>query len=108
MSQGYQHPETAPGALRLHLNENTAGCSPKVVAAVRALGPADRAWWLEVFYAGGTTTRDFSSADIVVDLAGAGLRERIGDAAPVGRFDSVAKRKTPYQQCVTGARMRLG
>ena len=29
-------PDLGPG-LRLHLNENTAGCSPKVVAAVRAL-----------------------------------------------------------------------
>lgn len=43
MSQGYQHPETAPGALRLHLNENTAGASPKVVDAVRALGRDDLA-----------------------------------------------------------------
>lgn len=43
MSQGYQHPETAPGALRLHLNENTAGCSGKVVEAVRALGRQDMA-----------------------------------------------------------------
>jgi histidinol-phosphate aminotransferase len=43
MSQGYQHPETAPGALRLHLNENTAGCSPKVVEALRALDRVDLA-----------------------------------------------------------------
>lgn len=43
MSQGYQHPATAPGALRLHLNENTAGCSPKVIEAVRALGRDDLA-----------------------------------------------------------------
>src|SRR5688572_32229626 len=28
-------PDLGPG-LRLHLNENTGGCSPKVVAAVRA------------------------------------------------------------------------
>lgn len=38
MSQAYQHPVTAAGALRLHLNENTAGCSPKVLEAIRALG----------------------------------------------------------------------
>ena len=43
MSQSYQHPETVPGALRLHLNENTAGCSPKVVEAVRALDRDDLA-----------------------------------------------------------------
>ena len=44
----------------------------------RALGPEDRAWWLEVFYAGGTATRDFSAADIVADLA---ARPGIGDRA---------------------------
>jgi len=31
----YQPPATVPGALRLHLNENTAGCSPAVLDAVR-------------------------------------------------------------------------
>ncbi len=41
MSQAYQHPVTAAGALRLHLNENTAGCSPKVIEALRALGRDD-------------------------------------------------------------------
>lgn len=43
MTQAYQHPVTAAGALRLHLNENTAGCSPKVIEAVRALGRDDLA-----------------------------------------------------------------
>src|SRR5262249_4695801 len=47
-----------------------------VAAFAAALGPADHAWWLEVFYAGGTTTKDFSSADIVRDLAAAGLGAR--------------------------------
>src|SRR5262249_8525003 len=45
-------------------------------AFAESLGPRDRAWWLEVFYAGGTTTKDFSSADIVADLARAGLGDR--------------------------------
>ena len=40
------------------------------------LGATDRVWWLEVFYAGGTTTKDFSSADIVTDLAARGLGDR--------------------------------
>jgi UDP-N-acetylmuramate--alanine ligase len=52
-----------------------------VAAFAKALGPADRAWWLEVFYAGGTTTKDVSSADIVNDLARAGLGERAQFAA---------------------------
>jgi len=32
----YQSPDQAPG-LRLHFNENTAGCSPAVIAALHAL-----------------------------------------------------------------------
>jgi histidinol-phosphate aminotransferase len=45
MSQGYQHPVTAAGALRLHLNENTAGCSPRVLEALRALSREDLAMY---------------------------------------------------------------
>jgi UDP-N-acetylmuramate--alanine ligase len=33
-----------------------------------SLEPADRLWLLEIFYAGGTTTKDISSADLVTDL----------------------------------------
>ncbi len=36
----YQAPERRAG-LRLHLNENTAGCSPKVIEALRSLTPSD-------------------------------------------------------------------
>lgn len=38
----------------------------------RVLRPADRLWMLEVFYAGGTATRDFSAADIAAEIAGRG------------------------------------
>jgi UDP-N-acetylmuramate--alanine ligase len=66
-----------------------------VASFARALGPQDRAWWLEVFYAGGTTTKDFSSADIVADLAAAGLGERAefapSRAALVARLAVVAQ-----------------
>ena len=41
MSQVYDRPVTAAGALRLHLNENTSGCSPKVLEALGALGRDD-------------------------------------------------------------------
>ncbi len=34
----------------------------------RELGAEDRLWMLEVFYAGGTATRDFSAADIVAEI----------------------------------------
>jgi UDP-N-acetylmuramate--alanine ligase len=35
----------------------------------RELGPDDRLFMLEIFYAGGTATRDFSSADIVAEIS---------------------------------------
>jgi UDP-N-acetylmuramate--alanine ligase len=37
-----------------------------------ALGKDDRMWMLEVYYAGGTATRDFSAADIVAEIAATG------------------------------------
>jgi len=36
------------------------------------LSPEDRLWMLEVFYAGGTATRDFSAADIVEEITARG------------------------------------
>ena len=41
-SQYQREPELGDG-LRLHLNENTGGCSPKVIEALRALSPMDAA-----------------------------------------------------------------
>jgi histidinol-phosphate aminotransferase len=37
----YARPPEVEGALRLHLNENTSGCSPEVTAAVRAVTPQE-------------------------------------------------------------------
>ena len=39
-----------------------------VTTFARELGADDRLWMLEVFYAGGTATRDFSAADIVAEI----------------------------------------
>ncbi len=67
-----------------------------VAAFAQALGPADLAWWLEVFYAGGTTTKDFSSADIVADMARAGLGDRARFAESRSALvDAVAKEARP-------------
>ena len=41
-SQYQREPELGDG-LRLHLNENTGGCSPRVIEALRALSPIDAA-----------------------------------------------------------------
>jgi UDP-N-acetylmuramate--alanine ligase len=43
-----------------------------VATFARELKPEDRLWMLEVFYAGGTATRDFSAADIVAEIAARG------------------------------------
>jgi UDP-N-acetylmuramate--alanine ligase len=43
-----------------------------VATFTRELGPDDRLWMLEVFYAGGTATRDFSAADIVAEIGALG------------------------------------
>ena len=40
----------------------------------RELGTDDRLWMLEVFYAGGTASRDFSAADIVAEIAERGVK----------------------------------
>jgi histidinol-phosphate aminotransferase len=37
MSRQYERPEARRGGLRLHLNENTAGCSPRVLRVLRDL-----------------------------------------------------------------------
>jgi len=34
VSEGYKRPAPTGAGLRLHLNENTAGCSPKVLEAL--------------------------------------------------------------------------
>ena len=39
-----------------------------------ALRPEDRLWLLEVYYAGGTATRDFSAAEIVAEIAARGTQ----------------------------------
>ncbi len=43
MSFDYERVVTSGGGLRLHLNENTAGCSPRVVAALQTLSRHDLA-----------------------------------------------------------------
>ncbi|HEX9010498.1 MAG TPA: L,D-transpeptidase family protein [Holophagaceae bacterium] len=48
-----------------------------VDAFTEGLGPADRLWFLEVYYAGGTVTRDIASADVVGDLAARGVAAEV-------------------------------
>jgi UDP-N-acetylmuramate--alanine ligase len=55
---------------------------PDLVAAfARALGPQDRLWLLEIFYAGGTARRDLSAADIASELAARGVQAAFTERA---------------------------
>ena len=45
-----------------------------VATFARELGAEDRLWMLEVFYVGGTATRDFSAADIVAEIGALGAK----------------------------------
>jgi histidinol-phosphate aminotransferase len=45
MSGEYQKPSATTGGLRLHLNENTAGCAPAVLETLRALTRLDAAFY---------------------------------------------------------------
>jgi histidinol-phosphate aminotransferase len=47
MKDEYRRPVAAEGGLRLHLNENTAGCSPRVLEAIRALTAEEMAFYPE-------------------------------------------------------------
>src|SRR4030095_11387175 len=51
MSFQYQREPDLGDGLRLHLNENTGGCSPAVIEALRALRPEDVARYPD--YGGG-------------------------------------------------------
>jgi len=44
-----------------------------VAAFATELAPADRLWFLEVFYAGGTAARDISSGEVIADLVARGV-----------------------------------
>jgi UDP-N-acetylmuramate--alanine ligase len=77
-----------------------------VATFTRELGPDDRLWMLEVFYAGGTATRDFSAADIVAEIGALGtgaafaasreeLIDRIGEVAREGDLVLVMGARDP-------------
>ena len=53
----YQRPSTSDSALRLHLNENTAGCSPRVLAALHAVTREQAAFYPDYERATGICAR---------------------------------------------------
>jgi len=48
----------------------------------RELRPEDRLWMLEVFYVGGTASRDFSAADIVGEIRANGVKAEFAPSRP--------------------------
>jgi UDP-N-acetylmuramate-alanine ligase len=64
-----------------------------VVTFSRELGPDDRLFMLEVFFVGGTATRDFSSADIVAEISALGANAEFAPSREwlVGRIAQEAR-----------------
>jgi UDP-N-acetylmuramate--alanine ligase len=48
-----------------------------VEAFTSELAPTDRLWFLDVFYAGGTATKDISSAEVIGDIATHGVAAKL-------------------------------
>src|SRR3954463_10523120 len=76
--------EHGPG-LRLHLNENTSGCSPAVLAAIRAITPDEIAVYPDYGAATADCARWFGVPDSWVQLIN-GLDEGLHFAAQWARL----------------------
>ena len=88
MSYEYERVATPAGGLRLHLNENTAGCSPAVVEALRALTAVQLAEYPDYDEAIAATARRLQVGRDSVLLTN-GLDEGILVAAMVALRDAV-------------------
>src|SRR4029079_16693848 len=88
MSYEYERVATPAGGLRLHLNENTAGCSPAVVEALRARTAVQLAEYPDYDTAVAATARRLQVNPDSVLLTN-GLDEGILVAAMVAHRDAV-------------------
>jgi UDP-N-acetylmuramate--alanine ligase len=76
-----------------------------VEAFSAALGPRDRLWLLEIFYAGGTVSRDLSAADLVQDLRARGVQAEFAGSGRAELAQRLAAEAKPGDLIlVTGAR----
>lgn len=116
MSGDYDRPTAAPGGLRLHLNENTAGCSPAVFERLRRMTALDAAFYPDYDGAHEAVATAFGvTMDHVVPTngldegilgaTGAALRDRSASGIPevlgvVPAFDM-------YEVCTTGLGGRM-
>lgn len=103
---------TSPAGLRLHLNENTAGCSPAVLAALRSIEPRDTAFYPDYTAITTSAERWFGVAAGWVQLTN-GLDEGLhvaSQAAARGRSNAAAIIVEPafemYAACADAAGLR--
>jgi UDP-N-acetylmuramate--alanine ligase len=75
-----------------------------VKAFATELGPEDRLWMLEVFYAGGTATRDFSAAELAADIAVQGAQARFAPSREILMESLAAEAQAGDLVLVMGAR----
>jgi len=92
MSYEYERVATPAGGLRLHLNENTAGCSPAVVEAVRALTPVQLAEYPDYDAALGATARRLGVSQDSVQLhGGMGMSDEVKVSHTFRRLTVIAQ-----------------
>lgn len=103
---GYQRPEAAPGGLRLHLNENTRGCSPYVLERLRRLDATATSLYPDYGAAVQTAARWFGVAENEIVLTN-GMDEGIFCATILalrGRSDGEGVVVEPafdvYEECI--------
>jgi len=68
------------------------------------LGPRDRLWMLEIFYAGGSATRDISSADVVAEINQRGVQARFAPSREALVAELAAEAREGDLILVMGAR----
>ena len=109
MTGPYDKPAADPGGLRLHLNENTAGCSPAVLAVLRSLTERHASTYPDYAVAQQAVAEAFGVTaehvlltngldEGILAAAAAALRDRSGRNAP--RALGVSPAFDMYEICV--------
>jgi len=108
----YSAPSIPAAGLRLHFNENTGGCSPAVLAALRSIAPTDTSFYPDYAQVTAAAERYFGVPDGWVQLTN-GLDEGLhvaAQAAGRGRTNAAAVIVEPafemYAACGDAAGLR--
>ena len=103
MSSQYQREPELGDGLRLHLNENTGGCSPKVIEALRALSPMDAA-----IYPDYGRVNDVCARHLGVDPARLLLTNGLDEGILAAAIAYLQRDPGPAARPVTGAASAAG